>query len=736
AQVYNELPDVLHPLRPNEANMEGYLGNRINLSAKNRLKQVDLEPLLAGYRTKPGSHPWIGEHIGKWIHAATLAWQSTKDDQLKEKLDKAVTDLIATQEPDGYLGTYTPNQRFGLYPGADWDVWSHKYNLIGLLAYYQATKNPEALKACERIGDLMLATFGKDKKSILQAGTHVGMAATSILEPMVLLHRATGKYEYLEFTRYLARSWEDQGGPKIISTLIKNRPIDEVGNGKAYEMLSNLVGLCELARTTGDKVCLDAAKKGWDQVVKNQLYITGTASYYEHFHKGRDLPNRMGANVGETCVTVTWMQLCQQLLRLTGEAKYAEELERAAYNHLAGAQRPDGAAWCYYTSLEGTKPYTQETCCCLSSGPRGMAILPQTAVMPGAINKRPVLFINSFESGDYRLAISHFRASVKLVSQFPNKGSFTVGLHTSDIRPSFRGTFGVAIRIPTWATWFKCSLPGTKQNGWYVIQPAALKIPGTGDAPKFSVSFGMEPRLKLGTDTNKGLAAWTYGPYVLASELNVRRPVLTKAPPKRRSGLNFDASAKSEGKPATMRMVPFAEVGATGQRYRVWFPAPGSVLPANQSVFADAEESRSAAGNVDGSIVDGDTGTFVVTYNGTLQPSAFFAVTANQPVAIRRIVFGHGKAFHDGGWFDTSGGKPRVEVQLTKGGAWTPAGVLSSYPLTSGASAGSLRDGQTFSLSLPQAMRVYGVRVTGKPAGGDSTSQSFTSCSELQAKRV
>ncbi len=61
--------------------------------------------------------------------------------------------------------------------------------------------------------------------------------------------------------------------------------------------------------------------------------------------------------MGETCVTTTWIQLNWQLLRLTGEAKYGDEIERAYYNHFAGAQLPDGSKWCYYTPLEGTKPY-------------------------------------------------------------------------------------------------------------------------------------------------------------------------------------------------------------------------------------------------------------------------------------------------------------------------------------------------------------------------------------------
>ena len=111
------LPDVAEVLSPSQINISGWLGARIDANEKNRLLKVDTEPLLAGYRKRPGSHPWIGEHIGKWLHAATLAWAYTGDPALKAKLDRVAADLIACQEPDGYLGTYVPEKRFGLYPG-------------------------------------------------------------------------------------------------------------------------------------------------------------------------------------------------------------------------------------------------------------------------------------------------------------------------------------------------------------------------------------------------------------------------------------------------------------------------------------------------------------------------------------------------------------------------------------------------------------------------------------------
>lgn len=153
------VPNVAQPIEPSAVKVEGWLGHRIDLNERNRLLVVDTEPLLAGYRKKPGEQPWIGEHVGKWLHASTLAWAYSGDAALREKLDQVAAELISTQGPDGYLGTYSEGKRFGLYEGADWDVWSHKYNLIGLLTYYRYTGNQAALSACRQVGDLMIATF-------------------------------------------------------------------------------------------------------------------------------------------------------------------------------------------------------------------------------------------------------------------------------------------------------------------------------------------------------------------------------------------------------------------------------------------------------------------------------------------------------------------------------------------------------------------------------------------------
>jgi len=158
-KVVPAMPDVLQPLDPSAVRIEGWLGARIDANVRGRLEVVDTVPLLAGYIKKPGEQSYVGEHVGKWLHAATLAWAYTGDEALRHKLDDVASQLVAAQEPDGYLGTYIPAERFGLYPDADWDVWSHKYSIIGLLTYYRYTGNQPALEGARRAADLLIATF-------------------------------------------------------------------------------------------------------------------------------------------------------------------------------------------------------------------------------------------------------------------------------------------------------------------------------------------------------------------------------------------------------------------------------------------------------------------------------------------------------------------------------------------------------------------------------------------------
>lgn len=740
-RVPGQVRDALDPVEPHRVRVDGWLGQRIRVNIAHRLATVELDPLLAGYRHRPGHHPWIGEHIGKWMHAATLAWVHTGDPTLRRKLEEAVEELLRTQEPDGYLGTYVATQRFGLFPGADWDVWSHKYNLIGLLTYYRYTGHEPALEGCRKMADLLVSVF-PGQKSILQAGTHVGMAATSVLEPMVWLYRLTGEPRYLAFCRYLVEAWEEPGGPRLLSSLLTSGRVHQTANAKAYEMLSNLVGLCELYRVTGESNHLRAVLAAWEDIVTRRLYITGSASQGEFFRGDYEWPNHEGAHVAETCVTVTWLQLNLQLLRLTGEMRFAREMERTLYNHLTAAQHPDGTRWCYFTPLEGRKAYGPGINCCVSSGPRGLALAPYLGYAVSRSSAGDALTVLTLETSRAELILNGQTVEVQQHSGFP-----TQGLSRLTLRLDRPARFGLRVRVPEWARPVEVRLPNRQ-----VLREQRGDVVEIGDrlwqdGDQVDIRFALGLRLVRGTHGNAGRAAVLWGPFVLAHDVawNLEAP----SP----AGLGWsepvtgacrwrpDAPLRVEtrsvvsrsGRKMTVGLIPFADAGAHGFVYRVWLWGPDAGWRDRVSVLLEGTESRSRPGNQPGSINDGDAESLVVTYDGQRAEEDWYAVTLPRAVRISRVVFRHGRNFHDGGWFDASAGKPRVEIRRRPADPWEPVGLLEDYPATTATSPADLRPGQPFELKLTRPVSAVAVRVVGRPASGDNPVQAFSSCGELEA---
>src|SRR5450631_4376228 len=114
-----QVEDRLTPLRPDQVHFTGgLLGDRFDANERSRLLQVDENDLLDAFENRNKPHQdWQGEHVGKFLHAATLTWAYSKNPLLRSKIDRVAKRLITTQEPDGYLGTYVDKVRW-----SSWDV--------------------------------------------------------------------------------------------------------------------------------------------------------------------------------------------------------------------------------------------------------------------------------------------------------------------------------------------------------------------------------------------------------------------------------------------------------------------------------------------------------------------------------------------------------------------------------------------------------------------------------------
>jgi len=572
--IVNKVKEYFTPASLENQTIQGWLGDKLKANKDKRLHKVDEAALLAGYINKPGAHPWIGEHVGKFLEAACNTYQNTKDPELKIQIDRTVQQLIASQLSDGYLGTYDAESQW-----TSWDVWSHKYNLIGLLSYYQLSGYKPALASAEKIGNLLSSTFGtaKNQLDIIKAGTHVGMAATSVLDPMVDLYRFSGNKKYLNFCYYLTQSFNNKSGPRIISTLDSIGRVDKTANAKAYEMLSNIVGLIKLYKATNDQQFLKPVLTAWKDITDNRLYITGTASSREHFLDDHVLPATTKDNMGEGCVTTTWIQLNYQLLSLFGKMEYLDELERSVYNHLTGAENPQTGCVSYYTPLMGVKPYSCKITCCMSSIPRGIAMVPLFA--NGKINGSPSFLF--YQPGVYKTNLSNLnKTSVEFITKttFPEEGNVTI-----DVQPSAKTAFEILLRKPYWADDFTVSINGVdqKKSGKDLI--SIKRTWSKGD--KVNVQFTMPVKLLDGNISYPGAVAFQRGPQVLVFDKslnktspnnisipqNVQLKEVTKTLPKNWVGTQaYQVNADAEGKTENIILVPYADASQTGGEVTTW----------------------------------------------------------------------------------------------------------------------------------------------------------------------
>lgn len=586
--VENKIKDVFTSLPFQDQQQRGYLGTRMNQNLVERLLKLDEPGTLDGYLERPGHHPWAGEHIGKYLETASNVWKNTGDERLKKQMDRLMYQLVNSQLPDGYLGTYAPDEYW-----TSWDVWSHKYNLYGLLAYYKATGYRPALEACKKMGDLLCTTFGNKpgQKDIILAGTHIGMAATSVLDPMVQLYRYTGNKKYLDFCYYILAAWEQDNGPKIISALLATGKVTRVGNGKAYEMLSNFVGLADLYRVTGDEKLLKPVLIAWNDIVANRLYITGTTSSHEYFQDDAFLPAANSDNMGEGCVTTTWIQFNQQLLAFTGDLKYVEQIEKSIYNHLLAAENPLTGCVSYYTPLMGKKPYTCYITCCQSSVPRGIAMIPYFTF--GHINQVPTLMM--YEPASYKDRITttgneNIGLSLQVESSFPEAGDAVITVNNS--RPA---SFPLALRVPSWCSSFTANVDGKAYAGTAnenVVISRAWK-PGE----KIRISFQMPVQVLAGGKSYPGQVALQRGPQVLAVDSSLNTEVLKNDQWKPGQKISVESLAANRsgillpqnwiGKQAytvtvldeknntlkqSLVLVPFADASQTEAGMKVWLP--------------------------------------------------------------------------------------------------------------------------------------------------------------------
>jgi DUF1680 family protein len=405
---------------------------------------------------------WYGEHAGKWLYAAAKAAARTRDETLIGRVRRVADYLIAQQDESGYLGNYAPERRFtheqpprssraptwdGAPSARTWDIWTHSYLILGLLEVYRHFPVLRDLEAACRIGDLCWHALTRGGIDITELGNHHGMSATVLMDPALELHFATGDRRYLDLALQVLEQAERNPRLALLTRALEGADASEIATGKAYQLIWNLVALARLHRATGDARYLEAVRNVWRNIRDHHLTLGG-GPWGGVAHRSREVfnPAAVFSPYGyvETCSTMAWIQLNRQLLSILGDAAYAEEIERSAYNDLLGAQAPNGEDWCYYSFPNGRRVYTTYWRCCKSSGSMALEELPQLAY---GVSGDGGLMVNVYGPSTAVLKLPGAGSvRVEQTTQYPFEGEVAIR-----IEPERSSPFRVQLRIPEWA---------------------------------------------------------------------------------------------------------------------------------------------------------------------------------------------------------------------------------------------------------------------------------------------
>ena len=277
------------------------------------------------------------------MRGARITYKYTQSSKLYEILENMVYDLLDTQDDLGRFSTYSVNNE---YKG--WDLWSRKYILLGLLHFHEICKSEELkeriVTALKAHLDYIINGLGREDGKIPVGETSnfwFGANSVSILEPVMRMYNLTNEKRYLDFAEYLITDGPGGENNNIFELAYKGEvPPFKWNIRKAYELMSCFEGALEYYRVTGNekyKICVVNFVR---LVMETDVTIIGCCGcQHELFDNSyaTQIDRTNTIIMQETCVTVTWMKLCFQLLRLTGDSVYADEIEKSVYNALYGA---------------------------------------------------------------------------------------------------------------------------------------------------------------------------------------------------------------------------------------------------------------------------------------------------------------------------------------------------------------------------------------------------------------
>jgi hypothetical protein len=458
--------------------------------------------------------------------------QTGDQPELQQTTCAMIHDIVAAQEPGGYLDTYFVDDRKDKRMLYETQVGGHELYCIGHLlqgaiANYRATGDRKLLDAGVRFVDrFLLPNYGPgpEHKGIVAGHPEIEMA-------LIELYRTTGKHGYLDLAGYILHG-DDRiplrpgqitymfcGIPFISRTRLE---------GHAVRAMYACCGATDYYLETGDKNYWKTLNMLWEDLSAHQLYVTGGVGAREAgeaFGDAYELPNARA--YGESCAAIGNMMWNWRMLAASGEARFADVIERALYNGINSGMSLDGKTYCYRNPLafdpsgnsndrhdpEGNirNPW-YDTTCCPPNLERTFASLSGYFYSTSSEG----VYVHLYDNSEMNWHLQNGNSlQIQQKTNYPWDGE--VRITVSPVTPS---DFTLFVRIPGWSQKTAAKVNGRLHDGARPGEYLAIRRSwAIGDTVE--LSFDMTARLLKANPAvteDRGRVAFQRGPIVFCME--------------------------------------------------------------------------------------------------------------------------------------------------------------------------------------------------------------------------
>lgn len=347
------------------------------------LRDPAISPGLRNFRIAAGlaegTHvgpPFMDGDLYKWLEAAIAELEVAPDPALNETVESVATLIASVQRDDGYVHTPTliaarhEHDAAALADRFHFETYNLGHLITAGVRHHEVTGSTTLLDVARGA-----ARFLED----LAAAKPVELARSAICPShymaVIDLYRATSDERYLRLAEAFVRVRDEfEGGDDNQDRLPVRQQTVVAGHAVRANYL--YAGLADIVTETGDDELRGVLEDLWDDVVDTKLYITGgcgalydgaspdgdpwqeeISRVHQAYGRAYQLPHTTAH--AESCANIGMILWSERMLALTGDARYADVIERIAFNALLASISLDGSAYFYTNALRQVRelPY-------------------------------------------------------------------------------------------------------------------------------------------------------------------------------------------------------------------------------------------------------------------------------------------------------------------------------------------------------------------------------------------